>query len=79
MIHEFTVLNQQIENHKAKFYEVEPDPDCNIDPQAQQEFEQRAIPVQCKVCNITEFASEKSLREKGWSLTWKHGERCPEH
>lgn len=79
MIHEFTVLNQQIENHKAKFYEVAPDPDCNKDPQGQQEYEQRSFPVKCKICTATAFDSEKSLRELGWSLTWKHGELCPKH
>lgn len=63
----------------AKFYEVAPDPSCNTDPQGQQEFETRAIAVKCGICGAIEFLSEKSLREKGWSLTWKRGERCPEH
>lgn len=76
---EWAILDQQLEAHAARFYEVAPDPECNIDPQAQQEFETRVLPVQCRICGKMAAESEKSLREKGWSLTWKHGERCPEH
>ena len=45
---------------------------------AQQEFELRVFPVECKLCDRYELATQQKLEAKGWLLN-THGEFCPNH
>jgi len=45
---------------------------------ARQEFEQRAFPVECKLCDRSEHDTQKNLEAKMWLLN-RHGEFCPSH
>jgi hypothetical protein len=42
------------------------------------EYENRPYPVMCDICETQDFASEKTLRAKGWELG-KGYEFCPSH